>query len=115
MKNYELIPCTCSCHTINAQEGNWAVHMVACCENGFIKISKPMIKYRIKVTRKMSVFEITKFEVNADSVEEAKQLALNNEVNAKTAEDKGIVDCEAEFDYETLVPIADEPVKIEVL
>ena len=34
-----------------------------------------MNKYRIKVTRKMSVFEITKFEVNADSVEEVAQLA----------------------------------------
>jgi hypothetical protein len=67
-----------------------------------------MKTFTIKVSRLMKVWENTLLTINAETEEEAKQLALDDEVNAKTPEDKGILKAEGSFDYSTLVPITSE-------
>jgi hypothetical protein len=67
-----------------------------------------MEKFTIKVSRKMIVYENTQYTVNAETLEEAKQIALADEINAKTPEDKGILNAEGNFDYSTLVPVTEE-------
>lgn len=62
----------------------------------------------IKVSRKMIVWENTQYTVNAETLEEAKELALADEINAKAPEDKGILNAEGNFDYSTLVPVTEE-------
>ena len=67
-----------------------------------------MTSYKIKVSRKMLVYENTLFTVNAETLEEAKEIALADEINAKTSEEKGILNAEGNFDYSTLVPVTEE-------
>lgn len=56
----------------------------------------------------MIVWENTQYTVNAETLEEAKELALADEINAKTSEDRGILNAEGNFDYSTLVPVTEE-------
>lgn len=61
-----------------------------------------MKKFEIKISRKHTVWETTKYTVNAETEEQAKQIALEDELNAKTENDVGILNAEGQFNYDSL-------------
>jgi hypothetical protein len=68
-----------------------------------------MQEYKIKISKKIVIWETQIYKINASDAEEAKKYALDDGPDAKTTEDVGVLSVENTcLEYDTLMPVTPE-------